>query len=446
MNTSQGNQLIQNQRLTLTPKMIEELKLLHMCSIELCQYIGEVLNENPLLESDQKNDWIEKHAEYCRLNNEKTYANFNDADQASIDYTEYTEAPISLRQYLISQLGEIKIDCLSRKIAEYIIQCIDDKGYFEENLSEVGISIGAPLKRVVKALKLVQNLEPAGIGARNLKECLLLQLKRRNIMNPELKMIIEGHLDLLAEHRYKEIAKRISIKEEQVISLHQVLRDLNPKPGIQFSGHTMNYVIPELIVNERDGKYIVEFIDELVPLLKINTFYKGLMKSTECGSEEMNYIKTKIMKATEIIQAIEQRKKTILATANFIVQYQEGFFRKGYSYLKPMTMKMVSSSMGVHESTISRTVNQKYIQTSRGIFELKFFFSSSLEASGGQDVSSTSVKELIKLLVLEENKKTPLSDMDIVTRLKEKGIHIARRTISKYREELMIPSSSKRKL
>lgn len=445
MNTYLGSQLVQNQRLLLNPKMIDELKLLHMSNIELSEYIVQVLTDNPLLECDQQNDWIEKHAEYCQRYNENTHENTRNSNQDSIEYTEFAEAPISLRQYLSSQLGEVKIDSLTRKIAKYIIQCIDDNGYFREEPYEVASLLDVSLKRVEKALQLVQSLEPAGIGARNIKECLLIQLIRKNILCHKLEVIIEEHLELLADFRYKEIARRIKIKEEEVIKLHQVIRNLNPKPGLQHSSYTMNCVIPELIILERDGQYLVEYIDEILPTLKINTFYKELMISKACESEEVNYIKSKIIKATEIIQAIEQRKNTILSTTKFIVQYQEDFFRKGYSFLKPMTMKMISNYMGVHESTISRTINQKYIQTNRGVFELKFFFTSSLEVSGGKDISSFSVKEFIKQLIMEEGKNCPLSDMDIVEKFNEKGIRIARRTISKYREELKIPPSAKRK-
>lgn len=446
MNASLGTQLIQNQFMILTPKMMEELKVLHMSSIEVSQYIGEALNENPLLESDQEHDWFEKFVEYNTSYHDRKNSMLNDLNQDSVDFSEYTPMPISLRQYLISQLGEIKIDQQSRKVAEYIIECIDDNGYFIEDIQEVGAAFGITLERVQKALILVQNLEPTGVGARNLQECILLQLKRKNLMSTDLEIIVEEYLDLLANHRYKEIAKRISIAEEQVINLHQVLRDLDPKPGLRFAGYAMNTIIPELHVIEREGKYQVEYLDEAVPSIKINSFYQGLLKSTECGSEEINYIKAKIIKAIEVIRAIEQRKNTVLSIANFIVQFQEEFFANGYLALKPMTMKMVSEQMGIHESTVSRTVNQKYMQTKRGLFELKFFFSSGLVTSKGSDVSTTVVKELIKKMISEENTKNPLSDMEIVSTLDKKGIRIARRTIAKYRDELMILSSNKRKI
>lgn len=444
MQISFENQLVQNQRISITPKMMEELKVLHMSIIELSQYIGQSLNENPLLEIDQDNDWVEKYVEYNQTYNGIKSSLFKDQD--TMDFTEYTPNPISLRQYLISQLGEIKVDPLSRKIAEYIIECLDDNGYFEEDIQEIASILSMPVKNIEKALILVQSLEPAGIGARNLKECMLLQLKRRNLMSTNFEIIIEKQLDLVANHRYKEIAKKMSMREEQVIRLQQGLRDLDPKPGLRYLGATMNYILPELIVIETDGKYQVEYIKEAVQSPQISAFYQGLLKSATCSSEEINYMKTKINQATEIIQAIEQRKRTLLSIANYIVQFQEEFFRNGYSYFKPMTMKTVAEHMEIHESTVSRTVNQKYMQTNRGLFELKFFFSYGLENSDGSNISSTTVKELIKKMVTEENKNDPLSDADIVQKLEDRGISIARRTIAKYRESLMILSSNKRRM
>ena len=445
MSVALGNQLVQSQQMTLTPKMIEELRILHMSNIELMQYIDEALVENPLLETDKADDLID-----TLLNSESKYIKNGDSismddDQSKKDFIESIPTFISLKQHLLSQIGELKIDLKLQRMAEQIIYAIDEDGYFRESIDEVAAAFRIPAQRMLEALKLVQDLEPAGIGARNLKECILLQLKRKNLLNSINKRIVLECLDLLGMKKYNAITKKLNISVEQIIRVHEMIRLLTPKPGLQFYDSRISYIAPELLVKEIDGRFIIIFLDEKVPVLKINDFYKGLVKKEECNTETYKYIKTKMSKAVEIIRAIEQRKRTILSTADFIIQYQEDFLRKGRSHLKPLTMRMVADGIGVHESTISRTVNNKYIQTPNGIFELKHFFSGKIESDKGSSFSVKSIKEAIRKVVSDENKGSPLSDEQIRKVLEEKGMKLARRTVAKYREALLIFPARMRK-
>ena len=448
MNTFLGNEQLQNHNLTLTPKMIQELKILQMSNADLLQYIDEQLIENPILEADDEVDAVDGVLENNENENESEYEYDNDNIRTvpeNMDFTKYTSKPITLRHYLVAQLGERRIPLAYRRLALYLIECIDDDGYITFNLNAISQQLNVPLKVIKAALKIVHDLEPDGVGARNLKECLLIQLHKKGVLDENIKRIITNHLELLAERKYKEVSQLTGLSKEMVIDIHNSIKKLNAKPGQAFNGGGENkYIIPELAVKEINRNFTVTFISGSISNVRICDTYKKMIFDEQSNKETNRFIREKLSKGRELINAIEQRERTILNVADCIMEYQTEFLKHGYKYLKPMTMKMVADMVGLHESTVSRTVNQKYIQTPWGTHELKFFFSSGLDAEDTADISANAIKRFVKRIVQNEDKKNPLSDEMIKRLLADDGIHVARRTITKYRCELNIPSAKLR--
>lgn len=442
-----NNQLVQNQSMVLTPKMLQELKILQMNNQELAQFIEQALVENPLLEVEEPDDVLDELIDEINENDDFEGNNsLNGKEALEKDFTEYVSNPLTLKEHLLLQLGEIKLNFLNKQIAAYIIDNINSDGYLCAGVREIADSLSLPVDKVKRVLKIVQGMEPDGIGARNLKECILIQLKRRNLLNEQIRTIVSYYLDLLAERRYNDISKKTGIPFESITEIHRMIKGLNHKPGQVFSNkYDVSYIIPELLVKEIESKYFVLFMDERTPLLRINESYKSLLKSKSSLPEDRKYIKTKLLKAIEVIKAIEQRKRTILSAASFIVEYQNDFLRIGPSKLKYLTLKMIGTHLGIHESTVSRAINNKFIQTPRGTFALKYFVSSKVDTVESENVSSNGVKGMIKKVISQENKEKPLSDEQIRKVLEDKGIKIARRTVAKYREELSILPANKRK-
>lgn len=445
MNTSIGNQLEQKQNIMLTPKMMEELKILQMPNAELAQYIEEALVDNPMLESERDDAWVGvflKNRHDDRLSDEDLISEDGLEER---DFTEYTPAQISLKQFLISQLGEIKLNDQHKLIAQYLIENIADDGYLMGSLVETALKLKVPLTRAKEALMIIQSFEPSGVGARSLKECILLQLKRKKLLDDINKKIVINYLDLLAARKYREVAKILDTSKENIEKVHKLIKSLDPKPGYKFQCFHVGHIIPELEVKDVSGIYAVIFHDEYIPAVRINKYYKELLTKDNRNTEVYKYVKSILEKALDFIHAIEQRKKTILSIANYIVEYHNDFFRDGYASMKPLTLKTAADAVGVHESTVSRTVNNKYIQTPRGIFELKYFFSSQADSINIAGISSNGAKKLILNIIKNEDRSNPLSDEQIKKQLEMQGISIARRTVAKYRGELSILPASQRK-
>lgn len=446
MNTGLGTQISQSQQLTLTPKMVEELKILQMSNIELMQYINSQLNENPLLEIED-----EDPVDFELPDDETAEEDVDENEYGQLvqgkDFTEYSRSPLTLRQHLLLQIGELRISTEARKIAFYLIESIDDNGYLGSSIRDVSYVLGVSVKEVKNALNVVQKLEPAGIGARNLKECILLQLNRKGQLNDPIKIVVTNYLELLAAKKYKSISEKLGLPLEQIVDIHQKIKCTSPKPGLKFSDNSAaGYIQPELVAKLIDGKFTVMFNNDTTQNLKVSKYYKKLIKNEESSNEAKKYIKLKISKAIEIINAIEQRKRTVLNVASCIIEFQEDFLRKGHMFLRPLTLKMVADKVGLHESTISRTVNEKYIETPKGIFELKFFFSSQLDTASRIGIAANAVKKAIKDIVQNEDKKSPLSDEQIRKILEKNNIQAARRTVAKYREKLSILPAKIRKV
>ncbi|MCI7327998.1 MAG: RNA polymerase factor sigma-54, partial [Clostridiales bacterium] len=294
----------------------------------------------------------------------------------------------------------------------------------------------------------VHQMDPTGVGARSLAECLEIQLASRGELTDELEYIIENMLNDVADNRLSKIARAVGIRCEEVQQAVDLIRSLEPKPGRQFanSGESTRYVIPDIIVEKIDGEYVVSSNDSSIPRLMVSSYYKKLSGAAKQDADLNNYLTSRFNSAMWLIRSIEQRKQTIMNVAAAIVHYQEDFFEKGEKFIRTLTLKQIAEELGVHESTVSRAINGKYMQSPRGVYELKYFFSSGVPVAGGAGgLSSNSVKSIIREIVDGEDPKKPYSDQDMVALLKEKGIEISRRTVAKYREGMGILSSSKRR-
>jgi RNA polymerase sigma-54 factor len=311
----------------------------------------------------------------------------------------------------------------------------------------VSCILGVSLHKVKVALNVIQKLDPAGIGARNLKECILLQLGRRRELDGNVKTVVNNYLELLAEKKYKSISEKLDLPYEQIVEIYKKIKSTNPKPGLKFSDNcTVMYIQPELITKLVNDKFIVLFNNDGDINLKISQHYRTLIKDEQSSIETKKYIKSKLSIAIDVINAIEQRKRTILNVATCIIEYQDDFLRNGHKFLRPLSLKMVADKVGLHESTISRTVNKKYIETPKGVFELKYFFSAEVDTVNDTGIAANAVKKAIKDIVQNEDKGNPLSDEQIRRKMEDDGIKVARRTVAKYREEMSILPAKLRRI
>lgn len=440
--------MVQKQLNTITPKMVEELKILQMSNIELENYIEIQLTENPLLDLENNEDSEMAETNQCNTDFYNEYEYYiKETFSEKKDFTEYSSAPVTLKQFLLSQIREIIIPDRNKNTIIYLIENINDDGYLNTTVSEIARDLKVSEKVVRQSLKIVQELEPAGLGARNLKECIWLQLLRKGQVDDNITNVIKNHLKPLAERKYNEISAETGLTRDKIIEIHSIIKQTYPKPGQGHSNEKMpEYIKPELIVQQVNTDFIVFFNYEWNIDLKVNNYYKKILGAKDSSKEVNKYINTKLSKAMEIVQAVKQRKKTILDVATFIINYQADYFYEGYMKLKSLTMKIVADNVGLHESTISRTVNGKYIQTPKGIFELKYFFSSQIETVNNFVVSTNAVKKVVKEIIQNEDKSKPFSDEEIKCILEKKGFKIARRTVAKYRQELKILTASLRRV
>ncbi len=327
-----------------------------------------------------------------------------------------------------------------------LIENIDENGYLTTTADQVAMDLGMSAENVENVLCTIQTFEPLGVGARNLKECLQIQIREDENKNPHVEKIIEDYLEDVANNRLLKISKELDIDLKEVQQICDYIKTLEPKPGRCFNsgGDRVKYITPDATIEFIDGEYIILLNDVTGPRLNINNFYRELMRQ-EQDTNATEFLTEKLNSAMWIIRSIEQRRITIYKVVESILKFQIDFFNIGEKGLKPLTLKEVADDIGVHESTVSRATNGKYVQTPRGLYELKFFFSSGLSSNKGGDVSSTSIKSVIKDIIEGENIRKPYSDQQISDILKEKGISISRRTVAKYRDELEIPSSSMRR-
>jgi RNA polymerase sigma-54 factor len=352
----------------------------------------------------------------------------------------------TLQQHLMGQLNQAPLSADDRKTAELIIGNVDDNGFLQTNPEEMALNTGIPQEDFETMLLLIQSFYPPGVGARDLRECLLIQLKRDGKGSSLEYKIIQDHMPDLGKRRFPEIARRMGIGVEQVQKCANNIAQLDPRPGQIFAAAPQNYVLPDVTVEKIDGQYQVILNGEQIPHLRISNTYKDIMSQDSNGSEVKDYIRDKIRSGKFLIKSIHQRQQTISNIAHEIVKRQSEFLDHGTSQLKPMTMVQIADIVGVHETTVSRAISGKYMATPQGVFEMKYFFTPGYQTATGESMSNTSVKEAILDLVKNENGSSPLSDKEIVEILSGRGIPIARRTVAKYRTELnILPSNMRRK-
>ncbi len=467
-----------SQKLALTPALQQAIKLLQLTIPELQQEIKKELMENPLLEEVRNIEEIEPNQtkeekedplHEKEINVEDFFRDFFDDQYVpknrnrelpdkEINYENFVSKEQSLSEYLEWQAG-INIDDEEVYNAVLsIIPYIDSNGYLKmpedvkdkyRNVKEfLADELKLSAEIVEKAVKEIQKFDPTGVGASSLEECLWLQADYLGFGHDEtLKKIIFNHLEDIASNNVSKIASETGLTEDDVKVYIDFIKKLEPKPGRKFSSEKTQYIVPDVIVFKVDDEYYVDLNEDGIPGLKVNRQYAEMLKNKEKMEKETEtYIKEKLKSALWLIKSIHNRQKTILKVARSIVEKQRDFFDFGVEYMKPLTLKDVADELGIHESTVARVVKNKYMQTPRGVFELKYFFTSKLSTSSGIDVSAMAVKEKIKKIIENENRKKPYSDSEIVKILKSQGIKIARRTVAKYREELGIESSSKRKI
>jgi RNA polymerase sigma-54 factor len=353
----------------------------------------------------------------------------------------------TLQQNLIGQLNQSVLSGSDRKAAELVIGNIDDNGFLQSTPEEMALNSGIPQEDFEKMLVLIQGFYPAGVGARDLRECLLIQLQRQGKQNTLEYKIVSEHMEDLGRRRFPDIARRMGMSVEDVQKAAGHIARLNPRPGQVFAAAPQNYVLPDVIVEKVDGEYQITLNNEQIPHLRISNLYKDIIASGNThGSDVKDYIRDKIRSGKFLIRSIHQRQQTIFNIAEQIVSRQRDFLEHGPSHLKPMIMREVADAVGVHETTVSRAVSGKYMATPQGVFEMKYFFTSGYQTATGESLSNVSVKEAILDLVKHENSSAPLSDHEMVEILGERGIPIARRTVAKYRDELnILPSHMRRK-
>src|SRR5262252_80688 len=353
----------------------------------------------------------------------------------------------TLQQNLVAQLNQTVLDAGDRKTAELIIGNIDDDGFLQSTPEEMTLTSGIPQEDFERMLGLIQTFYPAGVGARDLRECLLIQLRRLGKEHGLEHRIVFEHMDDLGRHRFVEIARQMAISAEDVQKAADNIARLNPRPGQVFAAAPQNYVLPDVIVEKVDDDYQISFNNEQIPHLRISNLYKDIIASGDAQSSDVkDYIRDKIRSGKFLIRSIHQRQQTIMNIAHQIVSRQRDFLDHGRSHLKPTTMAEVAEAVGVHETTVSRAVSGKYMATPQGVFEMKYFFTGGYQTATGESLSNTSVKQAVLDLVKHESGSAPLSDHEIVEILSERGIPIARRTVAKYRSELnILPSHMRRK-
>ena len=353
----------------------------------------------------------------------------------------------TLHQNLIAQLNQTVLSADDRKAAELVIGNIDDDGFLQSTPEEMALNSGLPQNDFERMLALIQSFYPTGVGARDLRECLLIQLQRQGKEHSLEYRIVAEQMDDLGRHRFPDIARRMAVSAEEVQKAADTIARLNPRPGQVFAAAPQNYVLPDVIVEKIDGEYQISFNNEQIPHLRISNLYKDIIASGDSQTRDVkDYIRDKIRSGKFLIRSIHQRQQTIMNIGQQIVSRQRDFLEYGPSHLKPMTMAEVAEAVGVHETTVSRAVSGKYMATPQGVFEMKYFFTGGYQTTTGESLSNTSVKQSILDLVKHESGSAPLSDHEIVEILTERGIPIARRTVAKYRSELnILPSHMRRK-
>jgi RNA polymerase sigma-54 factor len=473
----QGMQQTQNLALQqiLSPQLQQSLLILQTPLLELRNLVQQEMETNPVLEELPVESAPDERSEGEPFQDDNFNTEFQKLASLDEEWRDYMAQSASyssdgsrrsreaqdkrqfffdsipvqetLQQSLMGQLNQGVLTASDRKVAELIIGNIDDNGFLQSTPDEMALNSGIPKEDFEKMLVLIQSFYPAGVGARDLRECLLIQLHRAGKEHTLEYKIVSEHMEDLGRRRFPEIARRMGISVEEVQKAANNIARLNPRPGQVFAAAPQNYVLPDVVVEKVDGEYQIILNNEQIPHLRISNLYKDIIGSGDTqNSEVKDYIRDKIRSGKFLIRSIHQRQQTILNITEQIVSRQRDFLEQGPSRLRPMTMGEIADTVGVHETTVSRAVSGKYMATPQGVFEMKYFFTGGYQTAGGDSLSNISVKQAILDLIKHENGSAPLSDHEIVEILGERGIPIARRTVAKYRDELnILPSHMRRK-
>lgn len=459
----------QRMQLVLAPQLRQSLELLQAPILELRSLVQQEVEQNPTLEEqpqeteqiDVESQTAEEAAEFDdefeRLvqmddewrdyfNQNKPIRHYSAEDAARRQhFFDSLSQPESLQQHLMNQLTLAGLEGTDYQIAELLIGSINDEGYLTTSLEELAGTTGFDVAEMERVLEIVQEFDPIGIGARDLRECLLLQLRRLGKEDSIAATIVDTRLDDLGARRFSEIARALKAPIEEIQEAARLIATLEPKPGRSFAADATSYVTPEVVVQKVDGEYVIAQNNDQIPHLHISDHYRQLMSDSQTSAEVKNYIREKVRAGLFLIKSIGQRQQTIYNIAREIVEAQRDFFEHGVTHLRPLTMAQVAALIGIHETTVSRAIANKYMQTPRGTFEMKYFFTPGYRTADGQEVSNKAIKDAIAKLVAEEDAAKPLSDQDMVNRLRDQGFKLARRTIAKYRDEMKILPSHLRK-
>src|SRR5215831_845089 len=463
------------QKLILTPSLQQAIKLLPMSTLELADLLNQEMVENPLLEEvpteelqpaeqaqqdvEVEKPVTEKPDQWDDADYETFFGDYLDDGYRSRTPSEVKELPPientlsstgSLSDHLMWQLSLQTEDEKMKEIGSAIVGNLDDDGYLVASVEEIAAMGDWPVTDVEKALQHVQTFDPRGVAARDLQECLWLQLKFLDLEGTPTEKIVTEHLKLLQNHQVPEIARRLGMSIDDLKEHIEIIRNLDPKPGSRYNPQQSQYVIPDVYVVKVEDQYVAVLNEEGLPQLRISPTYRRLLDknagSNQANDETRAYVKDKFRSALWLIKSVDQRQKTIQKVANSIINFQREFLDHGIEYLRPLVLRDVANDIGMHESTVSRVVNNKYMHTPQGVFELKYFFHSGISSSYGDSVSSVTIKQRIRKIIENEDPRKPLSDSKIVSILQKEGLMLARRTIAKYREELKIPTSNQRKV
>jgi RNA polymerase sigma-54 factor len=463
----------QDMRMRMAPRMIQSMEILQLPLMALQERIDQELIENPVLVDLRESTTPEPDADaepeaapvaepeepgfelpddwddgYAELHRPSRAALMEESDRKHDAMQNMASRPRSLHDDLADQLSFLDCDATVRALAEYIIHNLDENGYIHLELTEIMRDFGgdATLAQAQEALGLVQRLDPPGIGARNLRECLLLQLTPDIEMRDVLRVLIANHLDDLQQNRLPTIEKKTGLSIDTIKEALEHLRRLDPKPGARYIPEDTPYVVPDLIVEaDEHGQYQVRLLDDHTPQLSISRMYQKLLKNKEADPAAREYIQKKIQSARWLIESIEQRRSTLLKVAKAIIAHQKDFLDKGPESIQPLKMQQIADQVGVHVTTVSRAVDDKWVQTPRGIFALKRFFGGGTTTADGEEIAWDTIKQKLLEIIAKEDKSNPLSDEEIVEELGKQGLPVARRTVTKYRKALRIPSSRQRK-
>ena len=450
------------QTQTLSPQMMQSMEILQMGSQELLEYIQDQVQENPVLEMEEKYgkgddtavlqrklEWLESTDAQNRYYHQQDTE--DDEKDPISNYGTVDEREENLYLYVLSQLEVMDLEPELLPVGRFLVESLNQNGWLDESVEDLAEELGKPVEEVEKALAAVQSLEPAGVGARNLSECLVLQLQRRHEDSELAIRIARDYLDPLSKSRYGLIAKSLGVCQEEVRTACDLIRTLNPRPGGGFAAReNLVYINPDLFVVNFPDHFELLTNDYFFPDLNISGYYCRMLKSTE-DNEVKDYLMGNVRQAKWVVHSIEQRRSTLLRCAECILELQEEFFRRGPGHLKPMCLADIAQKVGVHESTVSRTVRDKYLQCASGVYPLSYFFSRSLGAPAarpGTEENASSpdfAKALLKKLIGGEDKHKPLSDQKLCERMAREGCELSRRTVAKYRDELGIPSTTGRK-